>query len=150
MLRFSLGTVISLGNLVISRFSGFHLILLNSPGSVVYFWYCGFPWYCDVSLDNLGGGVAGFLVFSGYSGIPCFSGFFVVLWFSPSTVISLGNLFFSRFSCFHLAKLISKQTDKISQEPGNWENAMAHTWYRHFQRNGGLNKILRRQTSRFH
>jgi hypothetical protein len=24
------------------------------------------------------------------------------------------------------------------------------TWYRHFQRNGGLNQILRRQTSRFH
>jgi hypothetical protein len=28
--------------------------------------------------------------------------------------------------------------------------AMALTWYRHFQINGGLNQILRRQTSRFH
>jgi hypothetical protein len=28
--------------------------------------------------------------------------------------------------------------------------AMALTWYRHFQGNGGLNQILRRQTSRFH
>jgi hypothetical protein len=26
---------------------------------------------------------------------------------------------------------------------------MALTWYRHFQRNGGLNQILRRKTSRF-
>ena len=71
VLRFSLGTVISLGNLVISRFSGFHLILLNSPGSVVYFWYCGFPWYCDVSLDNLGGG----------------GGRLQVFWFSAGTLV---------------------------------------------------------------
>ena len=27
---------------------------------------------------------------------------------------------------------------------------MALTWYRHFQRNGGLNQILLRETSRFH
>jgi hypothetical protein len=27
---------------------------------------------------------------------------------------------------------------------------MALTWYRLFQKNGGLNQILRRQTSRFH
>jgi hypothetical protein len=27
---------------------------------------------------------------------------------------------------------------------------MTLTWYRHFQRNGGLNQILWRQTSRFH
>jgi len=27
---------------------------------------------------------------------------------------------------------------------------MTLTWYRHFQRNGGLNQILRSQTSRFH
>jgi hypothetical protein len=27
---------------------------------------------------------------------------------------------------------------------------MTLTWYRHFQRSGGLNQILRRQTSRFH
>ena len=27
---------------------------------------------------------------------------------------------------------------------------MTLTWYRHFQRNGGLNQILKRQTSRFH
>jgi len=27
---------------------------------------------------------------------------------------------------------------------------MALTWYRHFQRNGGLNQILRRQIPRFH
>jgi hypothetical protein len=33
------------------------------------------------------------------------------------------------------------------QETG--KNAMALTWYRHFQRNGGLNKILRRQISDF-
>ena len=39
---------------------------------------------------------------------------------------------------------------KISQQPENWENAMAQTWYRHFQRNGGLNQISRRQTSLFH
>jgi hypothetical protein len=27
---------------------------------------------------------------------------------------------------------------------------MTLIWYRHFQRNGGLNHMLRRQTSRFH
>ena len=27
---------------------------------------------------------------------------------------------------------------------------MTLTWYRHFQRNGWLNQILRRKTSRFH
>jgi hypothetical protein len=27
---------------------------------------------------------------------------------------------------------------------------MTLTWYRHFERNGGLNQILKRQTSRFH
>jgi hypothetical protein len=27
---------------------------------------------------------------------------------------------------------------------------MTLTWYRHFKRNGGLNQILRRQTSRSH
>jgi hypothetical protein len=27
---------------------------------------------------------------------------------------------------------------------------MTLTWYRHFERNGGLNQILRRQTSRSH
>ena len=27
---------------------------------------------------------------------------------------------------------------------------MTLTWYRHFQRNGGLNQLLKRQTSRFH
>jgi len=48
------------------------------------------------------------------------------------------------------AKLINQQTDKISQQPKNWENRNGPTWYRHFQRNGGLNQILRRQTSRFH
>jgi hypothetical protein len=48
------------------------------------------------------------------------------------------------------AKLISQETDKISQQPKNWQTAMALTWYRQFQRNGGLNKILRWQTSHFH
>jgi hypothetical protein len=27
---------------------------------------------------------------------------------------------------------------------------MTLTWYRHFERNGGLNQILKRQTSPFH
>jgi hypothetical protein len=30
------------------------------------------------------------------------------------------------------------------------KTTMALTWYRHLQRNGKLNQILRRQTSRFH
>ena len=33
---------------------------------------------------------------------------------------------------------------------GKLKTVMTLTWYRHFQRNGGLNQILRRQTSRFH
>ena len=49
-----------------------------------------------------------------------------------------------------LARKICQQTDKISQQPENWETKMALTWYRLFQRNGGLNQILWRQTSRFH
>ena len=48
------------------------------------------------------------------------------------------------------AKLTSQQTNNISQQPENWETAMALTWYRYFQRNCGLIQILRRQTSRFH
>jgi hypothetical protein len=48
------------------------------------------------------------------------------------------------------AKLICQQTDKISQQPENWQTAMALTWYRQFQRNDGLNKILRGQASHFH
>ena len=44
---------------------------------------------------------------------------------------------------------VNKQTKSvINRKTG--KTAMALTWYRHFQRNGGLNKILRRQTSRFH
>ena len=41
-------------------------------------------------------------------------------------------------------------TDKISQQQENCENVMTLTWYRHFLRNGGLNQILKRQSSRFH
>jgi hypothetical protein len=47
------------------------------------------------------------------------------------------------------AKLICQQSDKISQQPENWDTTMALTWYRLFQRNGGSNQIIRRQTSRF-
>jgi hypothetical protein len=47
-------------------------------------------------------------------------------------------------------KTHNKQTDKISQQPENWKNRNGPDLYRHFQRNGGLNQILRRQTSRFH
>ena len=75
-------------------------------------------------------------------------------------VLLLGLLMFIRFAergaavfydlCVIGAKLIRQQTDKISQQPENWENALALTWYRHFQRNLGLNQILRRQTSHFH
>jgi hypothetical protein len=47
------------------------------------------------------------------------------------------------------AKLICQQSDKINQQPENWDTTMALTWYRLFQRNGGSNQIIRRQTSRF-
>jgi hypothetical protein len=36
---------------------------------------------------------------------------------------------------------------KFSQQQKTGKTAMALTWYRHFQGNGGLNQILRRQTS---
>jgi hypothetical protein len=39
-----------------------------------------------------------------------------------------------------------KSTDKMSQKPENWENPNGPD----FHRNGGLNQILRRYTSRFH
>jgi hypothetical protein len=44
---------------------------------------------------------------------------------------------------------VNKQTKSVNNRK-NGRTAMALTWYRHFQRNGGLNQILRRQSSRFH
>ena len=44
---------------------------------------------------------------------------------------------------------VNKQTKSVNNQKTG-KTAMALTWYRHFQRNGGLNQILRRQTSRFH
>jgi hypothetical protein len=61
-----------------------------------------------------------------------------------------GNFVITLIWTFMEAKLISQQTDKISQQPENGKTAMALAWNRHFQRNGGLNQILQRQTSRFH
>ena len=46
-------------------------------------------------------------------------------------------------------KLINQQTDKISQQPGNWENRNGPDLIQAFLKNG-LNQILRRQISRFH
>jgi hypothetical protein len=43
----------------------------------------------------------------------------------------------------------NKQTKSVNNRKTG-KTAMALTWYRHFQRNGGLNQILRRQTSHFH
>jgi hypothetical protein len=43
----------------------------------------------------------------------------------------------------------NKQTKSVNNRKTG-KTAMDLTWYRHFQRNGGLNQILRRQTSRFH
>ena len=44
---------------------------------------------------------------------------------------------------------VNKQTKSVNNWK-TWKIAMALTWYRHFQRNGGLNQILRRQASRFY
>ena len=44
---------------------------------------------------------------------------------------------------------VNKQTKSVNNQKTG-KTAMALTWYRHVQRNGGLNQILRRQTSRFH
>ena len=38
---------------------------------------------------------------------------------------------------------------QFSQQPENWKTAMALTWYWHFQRNCGLNQILRRHYMSF-
>jgi hypothetical protein len=48
-------------------------------------------------------------------------------------------------------KIISdyKQTKSVNNRK-TVKTVMTLTWYRHFQRNGGLNQILRRQTSRSH
>ena len=45
--------------------------------------------------------------------------------------------------------LVNKQTKSVNNRKTG-KTAMALTWYRHFQRNGELNQILRRQISRFH
>ena len=42
---------------------------------------------------------------------------------------------------------ISRQNQSTT---GKLKTVMTLTWYRHFKRNGGLNQILRRQTSRSH
>jgi len=44
----------------------------------------------------------------------------------------------------------NSQVYKQTKSVNNRKTVMTLTWYRHFQRNGGLNQILRRQTSRFH
>ena len=44
---------------------------------------------------------------------------------------------------------VNKQTKSVDNRKTG-KTTMALTWYRHFQRIGGLNQILRRQTSRFH
>jgi hypothetical protein len=45
--------------------------------------------------------------------------------------------------------LVNKQKKSVNnRETG--KTAMALTWYRHFQRNGGLNQILRLLTPHFH
>ena len=43
---------------------------------------------------------------------------------------------------------VNKQTKSVNNRKAG-KTAMALTWYRHFQRNGGLHQILRRQSSRF-
>jgi hypothetical protein len=44
---------------------------------------------------------------------------------------------------------VYKQTKSVNNRKTG-KTVMTLIWYRHFQRNGGLNQILRRQTSRFH
>jgi hypothetical protein len=44
-------------------------------------------------------------------------------------------------------KYINRQNQSTT---GKLKTVMTMTWYRHFQRNGGLNQILKRQTSSFH
>jgi hypothetical protein len=51
---------------------------------------------------------------------------------------------------FELLKTLVDEPDNASFELALNNEAMTLTWYRHFQRNGGLNKILRRQTFRYH
>jgi hypothetical protein len=43
---------------------------------------------------------------------------------------------------------VNKQTKSVNNRK-NGRTAMALNWYRHFQRNGGLNQIVQRQSSRF-
>jgi hypothetical protein len=44
---------------------------------------------------------------------------------------------------------VYKQTKSVNNRK-TVKTVMTLTWYRHFQRNGELNQILRRQTSHFH
>ena len=44
---------------------------------------------------------------------------------------------------------VYKQTKSVNNRK-TVKTVMTLTWYRHFSRNGGLNQILKRQTSRFH
>ena len=44
---------------------------------------------------------------------------------------------------------VYKQTKSVNNRK-TVKTVMTLTWYRHFKRNGGLNQILKRQTSPFH
>ena len=68
------------------------------------------------------------------------------------TIIKGNNKITERRAIFQRERqnsYVNKQTKSVNNQKTG-KTAMALTWYRHFQRNGGLNQILRRQTSRFH
>jgi hypothetical protein len=73
--------------------------------------------------------------------------------FKKSTVLTNSYIYLDKGNnkITELRTIFQRESqNKFSQQPEHWENVMTLTWYRHFQRNGGLNQILKRQTSRFH
>ena len=70
-----------------------------------------------------------------------------------SSLINKGNNKITEHRAIFQRKRQNSQVNKQTKSVNNrktGKTAIALTWYRHFQRNGGLNQILRRQTSRFH
>ena len=66
----------------------------------------------------------------------------VISWWSVLLVENKGNNKITEHR-------VNKQTTSVNNRKTG-KTAKALTWYRHFQRNGGLNQILWHQTSRFH
>ena len=78
---------------------------------------------------------------------------YIIYIFSKLKLLNKGNNKITEFGTILQREsqnsLLYKQTKSVNNRK-TVKTVMTLTWYRHFLRNGGLNQILRRQTSRSH